>query len=98
MADKRKAISFFDYSLVIMVMFIAGVGLVMMYSASGYSAQNQVFACPNHHERVCGIYSRNAAAGAGPDDCLWSSSAGAASAQNDAVYHCPGDQFGSLYG
>jgi cell division protein FtsW len=42
MADKRKAISFFDYSLVIMVMFIAGVGLVMMYSASGYSAQNQM--------------------------------------------------------
>ncbi|SFG26427.1 FtsW/RodA/SpoVE family cell cycle protein [Oribacterium sp. WCC10] len=40
MAKKKKIKYFFDYSLLFTVMFIAGFGLIVMYSASGYSAQN----------------------------------------------------------
>ncbi|ETP72466.1 bacterial cell division membrane protein [Lachnospiraceae bacterium JC7] len=39
MAKKKKIKHFFDYSLLFTVIFIAGFGLIVMYSASGYSAQ-----------------------------------------------------------
>lgn len=40
MAKKRKIKHFFDYTLLFTVIFIAGFGLIVMYSASGYSAQS----------------------------------------------------------
>ncbi len=40
MARSKKIKYFFDVSLVISVLFITGFGLIVMYSASGYSAQN----------------------------------------------------------
>lgn len=39
---KKKGRHFYDYSLLFAVLFITGFGLIMMYSASGYSAQNQM--------------------------------------------------------
>ena len=42
MAAKKKAKYFYDYSLLFAVIFITGFGMIMMYSASGYSAQNQM--------------------------------------------------------
>ncbi len=42
MAAKRKPKYFYDYSLLFAVIFITGFGMIMMYSASGYSAQNQM--------------------------------------------------------
>ncbi|WP_036608712.1 FtsW/RodA/SpoVE family cell cycle protein [Oribacterium sp. P6A1] len=39
MAKKKKIKHFFDYSLLFTVIFITGFGLIVMYSASGYSAQ-----------------------------------------------------------
>ena len=42
MAAKKKTKYFYDYSLLFAVIFITGFGMIMMYSASGYSAQNQM--------------------------------------------------------
>ncbi len=42
MSKKKKIKHFFDYSLLISVFFITGLGLIVMYSASGYSAQNSM--------------------------------------------------------
>ena len=42
MAAKKKRKYFYDYSLLFAVIFITGFGMIMMYSASGYSAQNQM--------------------------------------------------------
>ncbi len=43
MADKKKKQGhFYDFSLLFAVLFITGFGLIMMYSASGYSAQSQM--------------------------------------------------------
>ncbi len=41
MAGKNKKRHFYDYSLLFAVLFLTGFGLIMMYSASGYSAQNK---------------------------------------------------------
>ncbi len=38
MAQKRKVRRFYDYSLLFVVIFLTGFGLVMLYSASSYSA------------------------------------------------------------
>ncbi len=42
MERKRKRKRFYDYSLLFAVLFITGFGMLMMYSASSYSAQNQL--------------------------------------------------------
>ena len=42
MANKKKTKYFYDYSLLFAVIFITGFGMIMMYSASGYSAQSQM--------------------------------------------------------
>ena len=42
MAAKKKRKYFYDYSLLFAVIFITGFGMIMMYSASGYSAQSQM--------------------------------------------------------
>lgn len=42
MAKKKKIKHFFDYTLLFTVIFIAGFGLIVMYSASGYSAQSSM--------------------------------------------------------
>lgn len=39
---EKKKTNFFDYSLLFIVLFVTGFGLVMMYSASGYTAQNRL--------------------------------------------------------
>ncbi len=39
-ARKKRVRHFYDYSLLFAVLFITGFGMIMMYSASGYSAQN----------------------------------------------------------
>lgn len=41
MGKKKKRKHFYDYSLLFSVLFITGFGLLMMYSASGYSAQSK---------------------------------------------------------
>ena len=42
MEKKKKRKRFYDYSLLFAVLFITGFGMLMMYSASSYSAQNQL--------------------------------------------------------
>ncbi len=42
MARNKKIKYFFDYSLMLTVFFITGFGLIVMYSASGYAAQNSM--------------------------------------------------------
>ena len=42
MAAKKKRKYFYDYSLLFAVIFITGFGMIMMYAASGYSAQSQM--------------------------------------------------------
>ena len=39
MAKKKKPRRFYDYSLLIAVIFLTAFGLVMIYSASSYTAQ-----------------------------------------------------------
>lgn len=38
---RKKNRNFYDYSLLFAVLFLTGFGLIMMYSASGYSAQSK---------------------------------------------------------
>lgn len=42
MEAKKKRKRFYDYSLLFAVLFITGFGMLMMYSASSYSAQTQL--------------------------------------------------------
>ena len=42
MESKKKRKRFYDYSLLFAVLFITGFGMLMMYSASSYSAQTQL--------------------------------------------------------
>ncbi|WP_029200244.1 FtsW/RodA/SpoVE family cell cycle protein [Oribacterium sp. NK2B42] len=42
MGKKKKIKHFFDFSLMSTIIFITGFGLLLMYSASGYSAQNSM--------------------------------------------------------
>ncbi|MCQ2518099.1 MAG: putative lipid II flippase FtsW [Lachnospiraceae bacterium] len=37
--DKKREVHFFDYSLLIVVLFLVGFGLIMIYSASSYEAK-----------------------------------------------------------
>lgn len=36
---KKQTTSYFDYTLVVIIVFLLAFGLVMLYSASSYSAQ-----------------------------------------------------------
>ena len=38
-AKKEKLHNYYDYSLLVLVIFIAAFGLVMIYSSSSYTAQ-----------------------------------------------------------
>lgn len=53
---RRKAESFFDYSLLFIVLFLLGFGLIMIYSASSYSAFEE-FGDAAHYLKRQGIAS-----------------------------------------
>ena len=83
MAAKKKRKYFYDYSLLFAVIFITGFGMIMMYSASGYSAQSQmndamyflrhqaVFAASLAPARAIGVDAFKGSLEAGKDADVW---------------------------